>query len=169
MSLQRDIGAPYTWDFHGRKFQVSGLTPYQLGQLNAVLEVAFPSEVQKAKANIRELGDLLGTEDRLKMLEDARERDEPSYDENGIQVSGWPVEFASRKGQAYFFSGKGIADFLRVILGKHNQVSADEAEELAIHLDSKAIEKLMGLIGVRPTEEAPEQTSQSEGYVNPKD
>ena len=178
-TLQRELGATFTWTFQGRSYQVSGLTPFQLGQLNAVLEQAFASAVFKAKADIRELGDLLRPEHRLQLLAEAREEDRPVYDTTGIQVSGWPVEFASRQGQAYFFSGKGIVDLLHVILGKHNSITRDQAEALAPFLGKAEIEELMKLIGVQSEEaiedESPTHTEEGDpdpdlpaGYVDPK-
>ena len=180
-TLQRELGATFTWAFQGRGYQVSGLTPYQLGQLNAVLEQAFPSAVLKAKADIRELGDLLKPEHRLQLLAEAREEDRPVYDSTGIQISGWPVEFASRQGQAHFFSGRGIGDLLHVILAKHNPITRDQAEALAPFLGKAEIEELMRLIGVQSEEAAeaehPLHTEQDEpepdpdlpaDYVDPK-
>lgn len=180
----QQTGAPRTWHFAGRDWPVSGLTPYQLGQLEAWLKDHVPSPLAVYRQTVKE-GDW-APEERKVLFDEARVAMVPAYDDNGLQIGGWPPSFNSCQGQALLFQGTGIAAFLRVVLAKHTPtLTTADAEALAPLLSVDDLRGLTELIQVRgpeddaepatattiaaePADDDPDIPPLPAGYVDPK-
>lgn len=144
-------GAPRAFTLCGRTFPVSGLTPYQLGQIEAHLKDAFPSPLVELRELFKWAGDAFTPEERAQLLTDAKKAMEIVLDRHDTQVAGWPVQFNSLLAQKYLFAGAGIGVFLHVVLSKHTPgLTRKEAEDLAKHFTVEDLQRLCTLLQVRP-------------------
>jgi hypothetical protein len=142
------VGAPRAWNFAGRDWQVSGLTPYQLGRLTARLKDVVPHPVEEVKKLLKD--GTFTAEERKVLFDEARAAAVPRYEMQGrraVQVGGWPPSFGSQQSSDLFFDGEGIAFFLWVVLAKHQpELTLADAEKLAPLCDVAALGALMALI-----------------------
>lgn len=178
--IDQQVGAPRAWTFAGREWAVSGLTPWQIGQLTARLKEVVPHPVEEAKKLLRD--GVLTAEERKTILDAARAEAEPRYLTEGgrtVQVGGWPPAFGSTAASEHFFYGVGISYFLWVVLAKHQPaLTLAEAEATAAHFGVADLEALMERIsigggGAADDEEADEDDPAGpgglpEGMVDPK-
>jgi len=172
LTHDQQVGAPRDFALAGRVFPVSGLTPYQLGQLEAFLKDAIPSPLSEFRALVAEGG--FAPEERAELFKAAKDRMEPQYTQDGFQTGGWPPTFNSAEGQRVLFNGAGLAHFLWVVLSKHTPaLTRDDAATLAPHLTVSDLARLSELISV--ANPGADETTDSEaprddlpaGYVDP--
>lgn len=169
-SFDQMSGAPRTWRFAGRDWPVSGLTMYQLGQLEAYLKDSVPSPLAEFRALVKDDG--FTPDERAELFRDARAQMEPQYGEDGLQTGGWPPSFHSARGQQVLLHGCGVGYFLWVILAKHTPtLRPEEAEELAPLLEAENLRDLMDRIQAPSGDEPPVSSDSADlppGYVDPK-
>lgn len=168
-SVDQMTGATRTWDFAGVKWPVSGLTMKQIGLLDAYLKDTVPSPLDEFRYLVR--GDGFLPEERAMLFKEFKDRMEPRFATDGTQTGGWPPTFMSALGQQFLLQGAGIGYFLYIILSKHTpDISRDEVESLAVHVDAESLGTLMDRIQapkhVDPDESVCEDLP--EGYVDPK-
>lgn len=177
MDIDYQVGAPRDWRFAGKVWQVSGLTPFQIGRLTAWLKTAVPNPIEECKRFLKD--GVFTAEERKTLLDDARKKAEPQYTTHrgrAVQVSGWPCKFGSVEGNELLFNGEGIGYFLWIVLSKHDpKLSIAEAEALAPRFDVEDLQALMTLIqppGSGDDEDEGDDDGPSagvpEGYTDPK-
>jgi hypothetical protein len=143
-------GAPRTFEFRGRSFEVTAMTPYQVGQIAAYLKDKFPSPLDRYRAIIQEHGDLFSEDERREMRRDALANMEPSYDARGRQTGGWPVTYNSPQGEQYMHAGPGLGKWLHVILSRRTpDLALEECEAMAVEFDGDDLERLARLMSGR--------------------
>jgi hypothetical protein len=145
--------------FAGKEYPVSGMTPYQLGQIEAALKDVFPSPLVEHAKLMKLAGDGFTAEERAELFAAARAGMTQTFDKDGVQLSGWPVTFNSTQAQDYLFKGQGIGLFLRVVLSKHMPgITREEGERLGALCGPEDLRRLTELLQVRgPDDEDDDQ------------